>query len=124
MDFSELKKLAQDAANPRTLSSHAECGSVGAAIETDDGRVYRGICIDTESSMGFCAEHAAVAAMLLDGGSVIRRAVACTKSGKVLPPCGRCRELISQISDENWDAEFLVDDDTVVTLRALLPYGD
>ena len=38
-------------------------GSVGAALLTDKGNVYTGICIDIACGIGFCAEHSAIAEM-------------------------------------------------------------
>ncbi len=35
-------------------------GDVGCALLTDKGNLYLGVCIDTSSSMGFCAEHNAI----------------------------------------------------------------
>lgn len=70
----------------------AEAGGVGAALLTDSGRVYTGVCIDTSSSMGFCAEHSAAAAMVTAGENRVIRMVAVNWDETVLPPCGRCRE--------------------------------
>ena len=62
MDFEALVRAAEETLNPRALSDSAEAGSVAAALVTDRGNVYRGVCIDTPCSMGFCAEHAAPSA--------------------------------------------------------------
>ena len=123
MTFEELQQHAQQVTNPRELSSRAECGSVGAAILTDKGNVYTGICIDTASSMGFCAEHAAAAAMLTAGEHIIKKIVAVGWRGNIMPPCGRCREFLRQLGDENLNAEVLVEKDTVLLLKDLLPWG-
>jgi cytidine deaminase len=48
--------------------------------------------------------------------------VAVNWDGAILPPCGRCREFISQLHDANLHAEVLVGDGNVVCLRDLLPY--
>ena len=71
MDFEALVRAAEETLNPRALSDSAEAGSVAAALVTDRGNVYRGVCIDTPCSMGFCAEHAAIAAMALDKPAII-----------------------------------------------------
>jgi cytidine deaminase len=42
--------------------------------------------------------------------------------GHVMPPCGRCREFISQLHNDNIEAEVLVGEGVIVTLRELLPY--
>ncbi len=67
LDFDTLYQKAKSVINPRKLSQAAEAGGVGAAILTVNGNVYTGVCIDTACSMGFCAEHAAAAAMITAG---------------------------------------------------------
>jgi cytidine deaminase len=122
MTFDELCQQAKSVLNPRRLSDIAESGGVGAALLTDSGKVYTGVCIDTSSGMGFCAEHAAAAAMVTAGENHVVKMVAVNWDGKVLPPCGRCREFISQLHQENINAEVMVSANKVVTLRDLLPY--
>jgi cytidine deaminase len=72
--------------------------------------------------MGFCAEHAAAAAMVTAGESRVVKMIAVNWDGKILPPCGRCREFINQLHPDNSNAEVVVREGTVVTLRELLPY--
>lgn len=96
-------------------------GGVGAAILTKAGNLYTGVCIDSACSMGFCAEHAAAAAMVTAGEQEVARMVAVNHQGEILPPCGRCREFISQLAEGNKEAEILVEPDRAVRLRALLP---
>ncbi|MGD8815067.1 MAG: cytidine deaminase [Anaerolineales bacterium] len=122
MTFDELYRKAKSVLNPRKLSEWAEAGGVGAAILTEGGGVYMGVCIDTGSSMGFCAEHAAAAAMVTAGESRILKMVAVGWDGRVMPPCGRCREFIRQIDQGNIEAEVMVGEGIIVTLRDLLPY--
>ena len=121
--FDELVAQAKAVLNPRRLSSQAEAGGVGAALLAANGKVYTGVCIDTGSSMGFCAEHAAAGAMVTDGESRVLKMVAVLWDGSVIPPCGRCREFISQLHDENGAAEVMVREDVIVALRDLLPYS-
>lgn len=122
MTFDELYIKARSVVNPRQLSEYAEAGSVGAAILTEDGNIYTGVCIDTACSMGFCAEHAAAAAMITYGESHILKMIAVGKDGRIMPPCGRCREFISQIDNRNLDTEVMVGENVIVALRELLPY--
>lgn len=122
MEFSELYKIALSVAQPRTLSNEAQAGSVGAAILTKSGNVYTGVCIDTASSMGFCAEHAAASAMITAGENQVLKIIAVRHNGEILPPCGRCREFLSQICDDNMESEVMVKQDTIVKLKELLPY--
>ena len=122
MNFDELYQQAKAVLNPRKLSEFAESGGVGAALLTEDGNVYTGVCIDTASSMGFCAEHAAAAAMITAGENRVLKMVAVDWDGSILPPCGRCREFISQLHEQNWETEVLVAEGKVKTLQALLPH--
>jgi cytidine deaminase len=122
MDFDELYQKAKSVLNPRKLSDDADAGGVGAAILTASGKVYTGVCIDTACSMGFCAEHAAAAAMITAGENRVIKMIAVGSEGNIMPPCGRCREFISQLHNDNREAEVMVADDVVVTLRELLPH--
>ncbi len=122
MTFAELYQLVKSVLHPRRLSDFAEAGGVGAALLTGSGRVFTGVCIDTASSMGFCAEHAAAAAMITAGDNQVVRMVAVNWDGNVLPPCGRCREFISQLHPDNFKTEVMISSEKVVRLRELLPY--
>lgn len=122
MTFDELYQQARSVLNPRKLSETAEAGGVGAALLAESGRVYLGVCIDTACSMGFCAEHAAAAAMITAGESQVVKMIAVGWDGKILPPCGRCREFIAQLDERNGAAEVMVGENHVVRLRDLLPY--
>ena len=122
MTFDELYEQAKSVISPRRLSEDAEAGGVGAALLTASGTVYTGVCIDTRCSMGFCAEHAAAAAMITAGENRVVKMVAVNWDGNVLPPCGRCREFISQLHPDNFLAEVLIDREKVVKLRELLPF--
>ena len=120
--FEELIEKAEAVLKPRRLSSTAEASSVAAAILTKEGHIYTGVCIDTACSMGFCAEHSAAAAMITAGESEIVKMVAINKRGNILPPCGRCREFISQLNDANIEAEVLINRQRAVKLIDLLPH--
>ena len=97
MTFEELYRIARTTLRPRQLSRSSSAGSVAAALLAGDGNVYTGVCIDTPCSMGFCAEHAAIAAMVTAGESRIVRLCAVMEDGTPGAPCGRCREFICQM---------------------------
>ncbi len=121
MNLRKLKEIAEEKVNPRRLSDHCEVGSVACALLTDKGNVYTGVCIDTACGMGFCAEHAAIAQMIANDESRILKIVAVGRDG-VYPPCGRCREFMFQVNNENLKTEILVKGDKVVSLDELLPH--
>lgn len=97
-------------------------GSVAAAIRTRSGHIYTGICVDAPCSIGFCAEHAAIAEMLKARESEIEVVVAVDDAGHLLPPCGRCRELMWQVSPRNREARVLVARGQSMRLHELLPH--
>lgn len=103
-------------------------GDVGCALLTDAGNVYLGVCIDTGSGTGFCAEHSAIAAMVTAGEFKIKKIVAvwqdATGDTYILAPCGRCREFMRQMHPDNLAAEVILDYAKVATLAELLPYPD
>ena len=121
--FEELCEIARRTLKPRRLSRSSSAGEVAAALLTDGGNVYTGVCIDTPCSMGFCAEHAAAAAMVTAGENRIVRLVAVFSNGTPGAPCGRCREFLCQLRDENRRCEVLLDGGRIVTLGDLLPHN-
>lgn len=117
-----LKERAFQLAKPNVLNAYISCGDVAAAIETADGNVYTGISIDTACSLGHCAEHGAVSEMLKHGEYRIKAVVAVDSSGNAVPPCGRCRELMSQLSPDNRQAIVEVRNGIFKTLEELMPF--
>ena len=117
----ELIDRARSVIKPRKIRHGFTVGDVGCALVTDKGNVYVGVCIDASSGMGFCAEHSAIAAMVTHGEHVIRKIVAVVKSGVPISPCGRCREFMAQIHEENAETEVIVGKNKSVKLRDLLP---
>lgn len=117
----ELIERAKAVLNPRRLSPLADAGGVSSALVTEQGNVYVGVCIDTSSSMGFCAEHCAIGAMVTHGESKIVTIVALNWDGRILAPCGRCREFIYQMDPGNKKTRVLLSGGRVATLTELLP---
>ena len=122
--FDPLIAAAEAALRPH-WSGDRLFGNVAAALDTVDGNRYLGLCIDTGSGTGFCAEHAAVAAMVTAGEYRIARIVAVWRDEEerlyVLPPCGRCREFLRQIDPTNIDTEVVLSRIRAAPLRELLP---
>ena len=103
------------------LKKNGKAGHVACALETVSGIVYTGIRIDVPCSIGICAEQAAIAEMLKHGETKIKRIVAVYEDGSILAPCGRCRELISQLDLDNENTVVAINNDQKVTLKELLP---
>ncbi|QDC02839.1 cytidine deaminase [Mesorhizobium sp. 8] len=122
-DHRALQVTALKVAGDFICSEDLSAGGVASALVTASGSVHTGICIDTACSLGFCAEHAAIADMLKSRQTRIVAIVAMNADGAVMPPCGRCRELIRQVDPGNWHTAVVVAPDTVVTLAELLPFA-
>lgn len=78
--------------------------SVGAALVTTRGKMFSGVNIDIEASApcSICAEYSAIAAMVTAGEYEIDTIVAVSehKDGpRIIPPCGKCRQFISEFGD-------------------------
>jgi cytidine deaminase len=122
MSDGELIEKAKSVIKPRKIKHGFTVGDVGCALITDKGNVYLGVCIDTASGMGFCAEHSAIAAMVTHGEHKIKKIVAVVEDGTPIPPCGRCREFMHQIHEDNLDAEVIIKKNKSVKLKELLPF--
>jgi cytidine deaminase len=120
-DPESLKAEALKVVGNFQCSKDCSAGGVGAALLSASGEVFTGICIDTACSLGFCAEHAAIAEMLKHRQTRIVAVIAVNGKGAVIPPCGRCRELLHQVDLANWDTKVILEN-AVVTLRDLLPH--
>ncbi|MBU0648222.1 cytidine deaminase [Patescibacteria group bacterium] len=127
MKNEELIQEAIEIVNPKTIAN-AEMGGVGCALMTDKGTIFKGVCIDTISGMGFYAEHTAISQMITQGEYLIKKIVAVKKGDDgnviIMPPCGRCREFMYQTNPDNLKAEVILEEDRIVTLEELLPYRD
>ena len=95
-------------------------GAVGAALLTDAGNMYTGINLDLACGIGFCAEHSAVAEMLKQRETVVRRIVAVDRD-TIVAPCGRCRELLVQLDRRNLECVVILPDGVTAKLRELMP---
>jgi len=126
MNNTMLIQEAIQVVNPKTMGN-ATMGGVGCALETSTGKIFKGVCIDTISGMGFCAEHTAVSQMITQGEYRVLKIVTVKKDTEgnlaILPPCGRCREFIYQTNNENKDTDVVLGLDTSSKLEDLLPYA-
>lgn len=118
-----LISKAKEVRNPRMISPFIEGGQVGAAILTKDGNIYTGVCVDTASSLGICAERNAIHTMIANGESKIDKIVCIDSTGHAGSPCGACRELIMQLDIDSKNIEILNNEETyeVVTMEELMP---
>lgn len=127
MTSEQILVKASRLVNPKTINN-AEMGSVACILITDKNTVFKGVCIDTISGMGFCAEHTAISQMITNEEYKIKIIVAVKKDKEgnviILAPCGRCREFMYQTNNENINAEVVLGKNKIVKLGELLPYFD
>ena len=122
--WEEMYEAAKKVQNGRKISDYVEAGEVAAAIYSESGKIYTGVCIDTCSTLGICAERNAIFNMITNGENAFSRVVAIMPDGKSGAPCGACRELMVQLMPHTYrDVEILLDyeNEKVVTLGELTP---
>jgi cytidine deaminase len=92
---------------------------VGAAALVDDGRIVTGCNVENAAyGVTLCAECGVVSALHASGGGRLVAFSCADKTGAVLMPCGRCRQLLW----ENGGPELLVDSPAgIVTMAQVLP---
>lgn len=74
---------------------------VGAALRTDDGRIFAGANIENASyGLGRCAEQSAVLAMASAGARTVRELVVVSDASHPASPCGACRQVLFEFGPE------------------------
>lgn len=121
-DFIHLLNEAKKYASKRELTADVTVGHVGCAILSSSGTLYSGISVGTSANLGFCAEVCAISDMIKNGQTEIKTVVTVEPAGKLITPCGRCRELMYQINRKNLSAKIMLAEDDYVTLEELLPH--
>jgi len=99
---------------------------VGAALRTEDGRVYSGCNIEIASyPEGWCAETTALGHYVMGGGGKITEIAVVAERMARITPCGGCRQRLAEFAGA--DTKLYLCDGTgvveTVTVGALLPYG-
>jgi len=131
--WEKLYNKAKEEYHPEDISPFITAHHVVAAVESEDGEIFTGFCIEGASGvMNLCAERVAALNMYINTGkTVIKRMIAfrCDppkENGGM--PCGACREFLMQMSYENRNMEIMVDYETkqTILLKDLVPnwWGD
>lgn len=107
--------------------SNAHCPyseyAVGAALRSEDGRVFAGCNVENVSyGLAICAERAAICAMVAAGGRRIAELLVLTRDGGV--PCGACLQVIAEFAGDDLPIHVVAAGGEVSTYRlaALNPY--
>lgn len=99
---------------------------VGAAVATEDGRIYLGCNVESASyGLTICAERVAIFSAIASGSRPSAIAVSCAAGDPSEPtsltPCGACRQvMMDQLGP---DAPCYIDGVGEFTVAALLPLG-
>ena len=99
---------------------------VGAAALDESGRIHVGCNVENAAyPQGLCAEAAAIAALVAQGGKRVRALLVLGNGRELVTPCGGCRQRLREFADA--DTPVLVADRNGVrkefTLGELLPHS-
>lgn len=122
--WNKMYKAAKNVQNSRKISNYIDAGGVAAAVLSSSGKIYTGVCIDTCSTLGICAERNAIFNMITNGEEKIDKVLAIMLDGKSGAPCGACRELMVQLMPNDYkDIEILLDyeSERIVKLGDITP---
>lgn len=119
-----LKEYHPEDVSPFVRAHHVVC-----AIESENGKIYTGFCIESCSGvMNLCAERVAALNMYIQSGQTkIKRLIAFrseapTGNGTGMS-CGACREFLMQLNSENAEMEIMDDykNNKIIKLKDLIP---
>ena len=124
----ELIKKAKEIIEKAKPVNLIDTGDVGSALITSKGNVFQGVCLGFYCGIGSCGEYQAIGNMISNGEKEIKTIVAVfydkkKKKHEIISPCGKCREMIHQISKKNWNAEVIISNLKKIKLKELLPYA-
>ena len=116
--WNKMYEAAKAVLNERRISDYVTCGEVSAAILSKSGKIYTGVCIDTCSTLGICAERNAIFNMITNGEQEIDKVLCILPDGSCGAPCGACRELMVQLMAGKYhDIEIMLDYSTGRTIK-------
>ena len=109
MERDTINKLifeAKDIANKNFCCKHSNF-TVGVALLTHDGKLYKGFNIENDGIQSICAERVAFCKALSEGNknfacmAVVGKPVSKKKFQKTLP-CGYCRQFLSEYASKDF----------------------
>ncbi len=122
--WEEMYAAAKAVLAPRQISEYVTAGEVSAAVLSKSGKIYTGVCIDTCSTLGICAERNAIFNMITNGENEIDKVLCISPREGKGAPCGACRELMVQLMPTSYkDIEIMLDyrNGKVITLGEITP---
>jgi cytidine deaminase len=116
-------QLIEAARSIIVLRSKPESHEVGAALRTRSGKIFSAVNVKANvGRVSICAEAVAIGMAAAAGDTDIERIVAVDQKGRVISPCGMCREMISDYAPQ---AEVIVSGDDgleILKIAELLPH--
>ncbi|MGE5340026.1 MAG: cytidine deaminase [Candidatus Omnitrophota bacterium] len=99
-EFEQLLQAAREAReNAYAPYSHFR---VGAALLTSNGRIFSGCNVENASyGLTICAERNAIFQMAANGERKISAIAIIGDCDDFLPPCGACRQVMTEFSDKD-----------------------
>jgi cytidine deaminase len=92
---------------------------IGAALRTKSGEIFSAVHLEAYvGRVAICAEAIAIGMAAAAGDTDIETIVAVNSNGRVIPPCGICRELISDYSS---DCKVIITEVESISICELLP---
>ncbi|HAR85957.1 MAG TPA: cytidine deaminase [Clostridium sp.] len=122
MDIKELVKLAIEA-REKAYVPYSKF-KVGAAIEMEDGSVFRGCNIENASyGATNCAERTAIFKAVSEGHTIIKKIAIVGDMSTYTAPCGICRQVIAEFAAKDIEIVLIKNQDEylVKTLEEILP---
>ena len=124
MSEESLQELIKTATTAR-LQSIAPFSNflVGAAVKTDEGKVYIGCNVESASyGLTVCAERVAIWKALSEGERHFTELAIVADTDTLTPPCGTCRQIIWEFAkNATIILGNLKGETEVVSIRELLP---
>jgi cytidine deaminase len=119
-----LQQLIETAKSARLQSIAPFSGFlVGAAVKTDEGKVYTGCNVESASyGLTVCAERVAIWKALSEGERQFVELAIVADTEALTPPCGTCRQIIWEFAKNATIVLGNLRDETqIVSIRELLP---
>ncbi len=92
---------------------------VGAALRTRSGRVFAAVHLEANvGRVAVCAEAVALGMAAAAGDTQVDTIVAVNRHGRIVAPCGMCRELLSDYAP---DCRVILGEERAAKISALLP---
>lgn len=118
----ELIKKAKEIIVKSKPVNLTDTGEVGSALITSKGNIFQGVSLGFYCGIGSCGEYQAIGSMISNGEKEIKTIVAVERNNKILPPCGKCKEMLYQTNKKNINTFVIISSSKKIKLKDLLPY--